>query len=185
MLIITRYFFEDGVWESAHKPLRNLSQFNQGWFLVLHTELLRATEQAAALSPDPIGFCSLKSTTNCVKLFHQSGELGFEIPYKHVCVVHLSCFYLFGVLYYGRGLALPDNYVLTYQPGYQLFKYMSLSAKQDASSQGGLGNLNFTLSLFKMESYSKELLILVQVSLLCWGSFQGQVLKANTIKAYT
>lgn len=37
MLIITQYFFEDGVWESAHKPLRNLSQFNQGWFLVLHT----------------------------------------------------------------------------------------------------------------------------------------------------
>ena len=39
-------------------------------------------------------------------------------------------------------------------------------------------------SFSKWKSYSKWLLILVQVSLLCWGPSQGQLIKAKTIKAY-
>lgn len=63
---------------------------------------------------------------------------------------------------------------------------MSLPDKVDVSSQGGLGNLNITQLLLKMKvlfqiaSYIRE-----QVSLLCWGISQGQLIKTDIIEVYT
>jgi hypothetical protein len=53
--------------------------------------------------------------------------------------------------------------------------YMSLSARLDVSSQGGLGNLHFTPPLLKMEVLFQIAFLLVQVSLLWWGPSQRQL----------
>lgn len=57
---------------------------------------------------------------------------------------------------------------------------MSLSDKQEVSSQGRFRNLNFTQSLLKMEVLFQA----AGVSLVL-GPSQGQPIKANTIKAHT
>jgi len=63
--------------------------------------------------------------------------------------------------------------------------YLSLSVKQDVSSQGGLGNLNFINPLLKMEVVFQMASFTGAAVSLMLGPSQGQIIKANTIKAHT
>ena len=115
-------------------------------------------------------------------------DLGIGDFLRKFFVVHLFYFHWLGVFNCDGGLALPDIHVLTCQPEWDLPNIhvltcqsvcrlpmsMSLSAKQGVSSQGGLGNLNFTPLPLKMEVlFQIASYIGAGVSLLVLGSIPG------------
>ena len=102
-----------------------------------------------------------------VGLFNCARELSLS-------TIHVACL---------PGWDLSNIHVLTCQRECQLHMYISLSTKKDVSSQGGLGRLNFTRPLLKMEVlYQLVSHIGAGVSLML-GSIPGATYKGKYYKS--